>query len=86
MGLPNTERKNRLARLFTPKPQHSLLFVQSIPDTGKELFAHAAALELEGIVAASTQAEGADKSRRCSGKRLDSRNTAKRRMCAGRSE
>jgi bifunctional non-homologous end joining protein LigD len=50
MGLPYTERKKRLARLFTPKPRHSLLVVQSIPDTGIELFAHAVALELEGIV------------------------------------
>jgi bifunctional non-homologous end joining protein LigD len=50
MGLPYTKRKKRLARLFTPKPKHSLLVVQSIPDTGKELFAHAVALELEGIV------------------------------------
>lgn len=50
MSLPYAERKKRLARLFTPKPKHSLLFVQSIPDTGKELFAHAVALELEGIV------------------------------------
>jgi bifunctional non-homologous end joining protein LigD len=50
MGLPYTERKNRLLRLFTPKPRHSLLVVQSIPETGKALFAHAVALELEGIV------------------------------------
>jgi bifunctional non-homologous end joining protein LigD len=50
MGLPYTERKKRLARLFTPKPRHTLLVVQSIPDTGKDLFMHAVALELEGIV------------------------------------
>ena len=49
-GLGYTERKKRLARIFTPKPTRSLLVVQSIPDTGKELFAHAVALELEGIV------------------------------------
>jgi bifunctional non-homologous end joining protein LigD len=51
MSLPYTERKKRLARVFTPKPRHSLLIVQSIPDTGRALFAHAVALELEGIVA-----------------------------------
>jgi bifunctional non-homologous end joining protein LigD len=50
MELPYTDRKKRLTRLFTPKPRHSLLVVQSIPDTGIELFAHAVALELEGIV------------------------------------
>jgi ATP-dependent DNA ligase len=30
MGLPYTERKTRLAHLFTPKPRHTLLVVQSI--------------------------------------------------------
>ena len=50
MGLPYTDRKRRLTRIFTPKPKHTLLIVQSIPDTGIELFAHAVALELEGIV------------------------------------
>jgi bifunctional non-homologous end joining protein LigD len=50
MDLPYDERKACLAKVFTPKPRHSLLVVQSIPETGKELFAHAVALELEGIV------------------------------------
>jgi bifunctional non-homologous end joining protein LigD len=50
MALPYADRKKRLLRLFTPKPRRSLLVVQSIPDTGIELFAHAVALELEGIV------------------------------------
>ncbi|HEX2548067.1 MAG TPA: hypothetical protein VHL79_24495 [Ramlibacter sp.] len=50
MGLGYSERKKRLARLFAPKPRRGLLVVQSIPDTGKQLFAHAVALELEGIV------------------------------------
>lgn len=50
MGLPYTERKQRLARLFSPKPRRSLLVVQSIPEQGIALFAQAVALELEGIV------------------------------------
>ena len=46
MGLTYIERKKRLARLFNPKPRRTLLVVQSIPETGKELFTHAVAMEL----------------------------------------
>lgn len=48
---PLTERKERLVQLFTPPPKASLLVVTAIPETGKEMFAAAITLELEGLVA-----------------------------------
>lgn len=50
MDLTYTDRKRRLGQISSPKPARSLLVVQSISESGKELFAHAVALELEGIV------------------------------------
>jgi bifunctional non-homologous end joining protein LigD len=50
MSLPYCERKRRLTRLLSPKPKHSLLVVQGIAENGVALFAHAVALQLEGIV------------------------------------
>jgi hypothetical protein len=49
-GLPLIERKARLRKLFTPKPNKTLLVMDAIPEHGIELFAMAVELELEGLV------------------------------------
>jgi bifunctional non-homologous end joining protein LigD len=56
-GVPLTLRKALLATLFTPKPTHDLLVVESVPDAGRELFAAAARLKLEGLVAKQCDSE-----------------------------
>lgn len=41
MDLPLALRKDLLGRLFTPKPTHDVLVVQSVPEAGIELYAAA---------------------------------------------
>lgn len=51
MDVPVALRKALLSALFIPKPRHSLLVVESVPEVGLELYAAAVQLELEGLVA-----------------------------------
>lgn len=51
LNVPLVLRKGLLAELFTPKPTHDLLVVESIPAAGLDLYAAALQLELEGLVA-----------------------------------
>jgi bifunctional non-homologous end joining protein LigD len=51
MGLPLVHRKERLGKLFKPKPKQTLLVMDAIPEYGIELYAMAVALKLEGLVA-----------------------------------
>jgi bifunctional non-homologous end joining protein LigD len=51
LDLPLGLRKTLLAALFTPKPTHDLLVVESVPEAGLELYAAAVQLELEGLCA-----------------------------------
>jgi len=51
MDLPLALRKSLLAALFTPKPTHDLLVVDSVPEAGAELYTAAVQLELEGLCA-----------------------------------
>lgn len=48
--LPLIERKQRLKQRFSPKPRHTLLVVDAIPEAGIELYAMAVELKLEGCV------------------------------------
>lgn len=50
-GLPIEERKARLERLFTPRPTQGLLVVTAIEGRGRDFFAYALKLELEGLIA-----------------------------------
>ena len=49
--VPLALRKSLLADLFTPKPTHDLLVVDSLQGVGLELYALAVKYELEGLVA-----------------------------------
>lgn len=51
LDVPLALRKTLLSSLFTPKPTHDLLMVESIPEAGLDLYAAAVQLELEGLVA-----------------------------------
>lgn len=51
LDAPVVLRKDPLVRLFTPKPQHTLLVVDSIAEVGLDLYAAAVQLQLEGLVA-----------------------------------
>ncbi|TFZ00603.1 hypothetical protein EZ313_19300 [Ramlibacter henchirensis] len=51
VDLPVVLCKALLSELFTPKPSHDLLVVQSIPAEGLDLYAAALKLELEGLMA-----------------------------------
>lgn len=51
MEIPLALRKSLLASLFTPKPTHDLLVVESVPEVGLELYAAAVQLQLEGLCA-----------------------------------
>lgn len=51
IDLPLALRKSLLAALFAPKPTHSLLVVESVPEVGTEFYKLAAQLRLEGLTA-----------------------------------
>lgn len=51
MKLPFVERKALLRGLFTPRPKHSLLVVDAIPEEGLQMYSMAVQLQLEGLVA-----------------------------------
>jgi bifunctional non-homologous end joining protein LigD len=50
-ALQISERKRRLRRVFNSRPKYTLLVVEAIPEAGEELYALAAQLSLEGLVA-----------------------------------
>jgi bifunctional non-homologous end joining protein LigD len=51
LEVPLALRKSLLVALFDPKPTHDLLVVESVPETGLQLYAAAVQLKLEGLVA-----------------------------------
>lgn len=51
LQVPLAARKDLLRALFTPKPTHDILVVDSIPEMGIELYSAAATMKLEGVLA-----------------------------------
>lgn len=57
LEMPLGLRKSLLNALFTPAPGHSLRVVEGMPERGKELYAAAVKLELEGLMAKRCDSE-----------------------------